>query len=358
VRVAGTGERGRTRCLGESVRRQDVEAQPVQVRANLRIEAGASGDEQAHASTKYSMNARKEQRTRIEPYPPERPVGREEHSEHQAHGQARPGHFAGDALVDQIEKLRHACERGHAAFRQRTQQLGRIDRFEEDDARANRERKQQIGHLRERVKEREHAEYAVTLVDSHHGKGALAFGHQVAVRENDAFRIAGGSRGVEDHRRIGRSARALGARSERRVRHDRLHDGDRVVRRVEESNRCIGARLLTAVRHGVEVTRGREDDAWLAVGDQPCDLSGLVGGVERYGNRADAEDAEVRGAPVGIVFRQDGAPIPTLNALALKPYGNAPSHTVELAVCDCLDTVPALDFDSRTPFSRMLRKIV
>ena len=104
----------------------------------------------------------------------------------------------------------------------------------------------------------------------------------------------------------------------------------------------------TAVRHGVEVTRGREDDAWLTVGDQPCDLSGIVGGVERYGNRADAEDAEVRGAPVGIVFRQDGAPVPRLNALALKPYGNAPSHTVELAVCDRLDTVPALDFDSRT----------
>ena len=114
----------------------------------------------------------------------------EEQSEHQAHGQARPGHFAGDALVDQIEELRHACERGHAAFRQRTQQLGRIDRFEEHDARANREREQQIGHLRERMKEREHAEDAVPLVDAHDGKGAFALSHQVAVRENDAFRIA------------------------------------------------------------------------------------------------------------------------------------------------------------------------
>ena len=50
------------------------------------------------------------------------------------------------------------------------------------------ERQQQVGHLRERVEERQHAEHASLLVDtSTTAKAAVALGQQVAVGEHDAL---------------------------------------------------------------------------------------------------------------------------------------------------------------------------
>ena len=48
-----------------------------------------------------------------------------------------------------------------------------------------------------------------------------------------------------------------------------------------------------------------------------------------------------------VVLGQDGASVARVDALALKPDGDASGHTVELAVGDRLQMVPALDLDGR-----------
>ena len=59
-----------------------------------------------------------------------------------------------------------------------------------------------VGHLGERVKERENAEDGVFGADVDHLENAFGFGLKVAVREHHALGIAGGARGVEDHRDV------------------------------------------------------------------------------------------------------------------------------------------------------------
>ena len=61
------------------------------------------------------------------------------------------------------------------------------------------ERQHDVGHLGERVKERENAEDGVFGADVDDAENAFGFGVEVAVREHHALGVAGGARGVEDH---------------------------------------------------------------------------------------------------------------------------------------------------------------
>ena len=70
---------------------------------------------------------------------------------------------ARDALVDEVEELRHAREDGDPARVERLDERRRVDGVEKDHARAGRERQQQVGHLRERMKQRQDAEHGVVL---------------------------------------------------------------------------------------------------------------------------------------------------------------------------------------------------
>ena len=75
------------------------------------------------------------------------------------------GYFLEDALVNQIEKLRHHGEDRDLTFVERPQQFGGVQCFQIDDAGALHQRQQQIGHLGEHVKERQHAEHGVVRAD-------------------------------------------------------------------------------------------------------------------------------------------------------------------------------------------------
>jgi hypothetical protein len=74
--------------------------------------------------------------------------------------------------------------------------------------RADREWQQQVGHLRERVKEREDTEHRILFADAHRIERAIPFGKEVRVREHHALRIGRRARGVQDHGRILRTSRA------------------------------------------------------------------------------------------------------------------------------------------------------
>ena len=102
------------------------------------------------------------------------------------------------ALVNQVEELRHAGEERHLPLGEAAEQFGRVQRLEEDHARPDGEGQQQVGHLRQGVEERQHAEDAVLLGDRHDLERAFTLGQQVGMREHDALGVAGRARGVED----------------------------------------------------------------------------------------------------------------------------------------------------------------
>ena len=103
-----------------------------------------------------------------------------------------------DALVNQVEKLRDAAEQGNVALAQGAQQFRRVERFQENDAGASGQRQQQVGHLRQGVKQRQHAKNGVARVDVNQPKCAFGFGGEVVVGEHHALGIAGRSGGVEN----------------------------------------------------------------------------------------------------------------------------------------------------------------
>ena len=110
--------------------------------------------------------------------------------------------FVHHALVDEIEELRHAGEDTDPARRQRMKHRRRAHGLEKHDAGANRQREQQVRHLRKPVKQRQDAQDGVVIGHAHHLECCPAFRLEVGVREDHAFRIGGRAGGIQNHRGI------------------------------------------------------------------------------------------------------------------------------------------------------------
>ena len=105
--------------------------------------------------------------------------------------------FLEDALVNQIVKLRHDGKRGDVALAQRSQQFGRVERFQIDDARSLDQRQQQVRHLRQNVEERQHAEQGVGRAKVDPVEDGLDFAQKIGVSQHHALGVGGGAGGVE-----------------------------------------------------------------------------------------------------------------------------------------------------------------
>ena len=96
---------------------------------------------------------------------------------------------------------------------------------------------------------------------------------------------------------------------------------------------------------GVDVALVREDEACAARPNDRRDLRGFVRRVERDGDGADAEDAQIRRAPAGIVVREDGDPVARRHAAAGEPGAGPLRGGPQLAVCEAIDAIAPLHFD-------------
>ena len=205
--VAGPDDGGAAGRFRQAVGIQDREAEAVEIARDRRIELRAARDEAA-ACARRAFDARA--RTRAWPGLRRGVIAQPDvRGDHDAQEHPRDGaalaNLAGDPLVDEVEELRHAREDRDAARRERRDQRRRADRVEKHHARADRKRQQQVGHLRERVEQRQHAENRVGLGDLHDRKGAFAFGVEVGVRQDDALGIGGGAGGVQNDGRVRRA---------------------------------------------------------------------------------------------------------------------------------------------------------
>ena len=216
VLAAGANDRSGAGSFGQAIGLYQIEAQPMKRLADGRVKAGTAGDQKSHLAAEDVMHAAKQPRTEVDAHGvAKEAIHPKQRAKGQAFGQARRGDLLGDALVEEVEELRHAAEQRDVALGERSQQLGRVQRLQEDNSGSAREWQQQIGHLREGVEQREHAEDRVALVHAHDPEDSLHFGEQVAVCQHDALGVAGGAGGVEDHGGIctGRWARRHGHNS-------------------------------------------------------------------------------------------------------------------------------------------------
>ena len=246
-------------------------------------------------------------------------------------------HLAHDPLVDQIEELRHAREDGDLALGQRPHQLLRAERLEVDDTRAHRERQQQVGELRQRVEQRQHAQHAVVLGDVHHPERRVTLGDQVGVRQHHALRIRGGARGVENHggRAAVQSPSGLRGRIGIGLTHrlgGRVHIEPQHLRQFGQRFGGRGRQALAGEQH-----------AGAGVPEDRRDLRRRIVGVERHDDGAAGEDGEVGRAPMRVVVGEDGAAIAGLDAGRRQPRRSIQHERVQIAIGETIETVFTLD---------------
>ena len=95
-----------------------------------------------------------------------------------------------DALVNQIEKLRHDGESRDVALLQRLQQFGGVEGFQVYDSRSLDQRQEQVRHLRQHVEQGQDAEQRVSGAEIDPVEDGVHFAEEVGVRQHHAFGIS------------------------------------------------------------------------------------------------------------------------------------------------------------------------
>ena len=137
------------------------------------------------------MHFAEQDRTRVDPHPPQCVVQHNHRAENLLRNRASFRDFLKKTFVNQIKKLRHYRERGDVALVQSPQQLGGIQRFQVDDTRSLDQRQQQICHLRQHVKQGQHAQQRVVRPQIDPVENRFHFGQKVRVRQHHALGVGG-----------------------------------------------------------------------------------------------------------------------------------------------------------------------
>ena len=306
--VVGRRGEGAARDFGESVSLQDVEAERVQVARHVQIEARTSGHQVAHARAQRVVCAAKEQLAQIDAQLAQRAGNGKESAERLPCEQSARCRFLHDAFVDEIEELWDAAEERDVALAQSTQQLGGVERFQIHDARAVRERKQQVGHLRERVEEGKDSEDGVGRADGHELSHRLDLRQQVVVREHYALRVARRPRRIKDDRRFletPRHDRVEAASAAGEYLFYRIH-ASRLAFEQDEAELCSAHSLRGFTRIG-EIAFVDKQDRSPTIFQQGSDLFGLEGGVEGDSDASCRDGPEVSRDPARAVVAEEGA---------------------------------------------------
>ncbi len=193
------GQRGEGGAGGfrQAVGLQDVDAESVEVVSDLGIETRAAGDQVAHPVAEGAVQFAEEDAAGVESDGAQAAIERHQGFQRPARHLAALGDFLEDALVNQVEKLRHHGKNRDLALVERAQQFGGVQRFQIDHPRALYQRQQKIGHLGEHVKQRQHAEHGIFRTDVRPAEYRFNLTQQIGVREHHSLGIGGGAGGVE-----------------------------------------------------------------------------------------------------------------------------------------------------------------
>ncbi len=234
---------------------------------------------------------------------------------------------------------RHDRQAGDALLRHQLQHQRRIhERPLEHDAGAGLEGQEQLVEPvveRERQNVEDDVALGVPQVAVDRGRGR----DDVRVRQHDALRAAGGTRGVDqrgqveiDHRRGSRRGVRVHERLERYRPFDPPRFGRRCARHARQYHRRAirqPRQRLVQHRHGALVGN---QHARRAIGQHVGQLVGLGRRVDRNEDGAGAQRAENREHRLDAVVEVDGDAIAADHAEAREPRGHARHLAVQLAV--------------------------
>ena len=192
---------------------------------------------------------------------------------------------------------RHGGEARHALALQRVDHVARQQVIEQDDARAGVKSRRQLAEAGVEGK-RQRGEQRVLGIVFEVARDALCAGDHVAVREHDAFRVAGAARGVKDRRHVGVDHAMAGARRRADDVAPALQACAAGRRRqgvgVDEDHVAQVGRVRERLgEKGVALLRG-DEHAHVAVAQDVANLLRLEEWVDRHEDRAGARRAEAR----------------------------------------------------------------
>ena len=352
----GRVEEGSGGSLGQAVGVQQVDAEVVEVARDDRIEARAASDEVAHvACRRLRGSCPKNSLPALSPNLRRKPVHAHQVAQHRLGDSPALGDFFKDALVDQVEELRHHGEDGDLALLQRPQQFGGVQRFEVDHARAFHQRQQQVRHLRQHVEHGQDAQHRVGRADLQQAENRIHFTQQVGVRELHTLGIGRGAGSVEQGGHIV-GGRFDGAEVARAGGEDGVQIADPAgAGQVFLIGGCFKAAWVGENQIHFQSADGLLcDSEMLDIGDEQGsatvfeefgDLVGVEGGVEGNGSVAGGDDAQVGGNPARVVVGEDGDARAGGELLLREPAPHGFGHLAGLGVGVALDLVLALDFE-------------
>ncbi len=163
----------------------------------MRIEARTAGDEVAHAIAEGAVQLAEKDAASVESNSAQAAIQRHQSLQRPPRHCAALGYLLEDALVNQVEKLRHHGKNRDLAFVERAQQFGGIQRFQIDDSGSFHQRQQEIGHLGEHVKERQHPKHGILRTDVRPSEYRFNFAQQIGVGEHHALGVGSCAGGVE-----------------------------------------------------------------------------------------------------------------------------------------------------------------
>jgi len=186
------------------------------------------------------------------------------------------------------------------------------------------------------------------------------------VGQDDPLGIAGRARRVEDHRGIGGRHRDV-------VRAAAGSGRTRLA--VEVEPRTVRGGAAATDREGragsleppagqlgrVQQARRGEQERGCTIGEQSSDLFGGIAGVQRNGDGAEPQDAEIGRAPVGVVVGEQRATATRPHTVPGEKARGRPGHGAEPLVAEALESVATLQLDCGPPgepFGRVAEAVV
>ena len=275
--------------LGRAVALQDVDAHLGPALGDLQVEGRRPDSDRVEPAAELA-----EHRPEQEPAQPARSPARDPVRLLEPGTSARLVDLPLDRRVQEPQPLRHDQQDRHLEVAERADQHGGLAADRVDDAGADDQRAHEPEHLFIEVRQRQHRQEAVPLVERQHLGHRGGAGHEVAVAEHRALRLTGGPAREHDlrervagHRRRRQRRRPPGPIGERLDPHDR---------QAELACRRLG---LTA----------RDDQLGAGLGDDLATEVDGVADVERDRDPARVGDRQERDPPLRPVDGPDDCAI-------------------------------------------------
>lgn len=252
--------------------------------------------------------------------------------------------------MNQVKELRHDRESCNVALGQRAQEFRRVESFQIHNPGALDQRHQQIGHLGQDVKQRQHAEKGIAGPEINPIEYSLDFAKDVGMGQHHALGVGGSTGGVDQAGEI-----VIFCSGGLKIAGPAGEDRRQVAEKILLSR--LAAHAVGIHQHDAEFqfADGWPRDRQMFSVAESCrgagvfqefgDLIVMKGGIERHHCAAGGDDSQICRDPSWMVIGKDGEPRSARELAFDDPPGHGLGHAVQLAVSAAFELIVPLEFD-------------